>query len=104
MENLKCSSIRHSLVFFTYNNLFPETFVHVKNNNQKNNINQKNSMANSLIYFNYKIHHYACLICHLIFKYVRIVFRTFDTALITLKIFQKLSSFFCMFWILNTNY
>jgi hypothetical protein len=43
--NLQCSGIRHSLVFFTHNNLFPETFVHVKNNNQKkrkSNINQKN--------------------------------------------------------------
>ena len=45
--NLPCSGIRHSLVFFTHNNLFPETFVHVKNNNNQkkrksNIVNQKN--------------------------------------------------------------
>ncbi len=42
--NLPCSGVRHSLVFFMHNNLFPETFVHVENNNQKrkSNINQKN--------------------------------------------------------------
>lgn len=28
--NLPCSGIRHSLVFFTHNNLFPETFQHIE--------------------------------------------------------------------------
>jgi hypothetical protein len=45
--NLPCSGVRHSLVFFNHNNLFPETFVHVKNNNNQkkrksNIVNQKN--------------------------------------------------------------
>ncbi len=44
--NLSCSGVRHSLVFFTHNNLFPETFINVENNNQKkrksDTVNQKN--------------------------------------------------------------
>ena len=46
-ENLPCFGIRHLLVFFTHNNLFLETFVHMKNNNNQkkrksNIVNQKN--------------------------------------------------------------
>ena len=37
--NLPCLGVRHSLVFFTHNNLFPETFQHVENNNYSNNRN-----------------------------------------------------------------
>ena len=36
-ENLPYSDIRHSLVFFTHNNLFPETFQNVKNTNSFDN-------------------------------------------------------------------
>jgi hypothetical protein len=44
--NLPCSGVRHSLVFFTHNNLFPETFVHVKNNNSNKSSNQKKRKTN----------------------------------------------------------
>ena len=52
-ENLSCSGVRHSLVFFNHNNLFPETFVHVKNNNNQkkrksNIVNQKIKRKNNL--------------------------------------------------------
>jgi hypothetical protein len=46
--NLPCSGVRHSLVFFTHNDLFPESFIHINNNNnnnqkkRKSNVNQKN--------------------------------------------------------------
>lgn len=39
--NLLCSGVRHSLVFFTHNNLFPETFQHVKNTNSFDNSDHK---------------------------------------------------------------
>jgi len=35
--NLPYSGVRHSLVFFTHNNLFPETFQNVKNTNSFDN-------------------------------------------------------------------
>jgi hypothetical protein len=44
--NLPCSGVRHSLVFFTHNNLFPETFVHVENNNSNKSSNQKKRKTN----------------------------------------------------------
>src|SRR5215216_6135018 len=36
-ENLLCSGVRHSLVFFTYNNLFLKTFQNVKNTSSFDN-------------------------------------------------------------------
>jgi len=35
--NLPCFGVRHSLVFFTHNNLFSDTFVNVKNTNSFEN-------------------------------------------------------------------
>jgi hypothetical protein len=45
--NLPCSGVRHSLVFFTHNNLFSETFVHVKNNNSNNQKKRKSNVTNN---------------------------------------------------------
>ena len=44
--NLSCSGVRHSLVFFTHNNLFSDTFVHRKNNNYNSNSNSNNNSNN----------------------------------------------------------
>ncbi|CAI2197642.1 1581_t:CDS:1, partial [Funneliformis geosporum] len=35
--NLSCFDVKHSLVFFTHNNLFSETFQNVKNTNSFDN-------------------------------------------------------------------
>lgn len=44
--NLPCSDVRHSLVFFTHNNLFSDTFVHRENNNYNSNSNSNNNSNN----------------------------------------------------------
>ena len=41
--NLPFSGVRHSLVFFTHNNLFSDTFVNRKNNNNNSNSNNSNN-------------------------------------------------------------
>src|SRR5918994_1996381 len=45
-ENLPCSGVRYSLVFFTHNNLFSDTFVHRENNNYNSNSNSNNNSNN----------------------------------------------------------
>ena len=46
-SNLPCFGVRHSLVFFTHNNLFSETFVNVKNTNSFENNEQKKKKRKS---------------------------------------------------------
>ena len=48
--NLPCFSVRHSLVFFTHNNLFSDTFVNVKNTNsfEKNEQKKKKRKSNAI--------------------------------------------------------
>jgi len=45
--NLPCFGVRHSLVFFTHNNLFSDTFVNVKNTNSFENNEQKKKKRKS---------------------------------------------------------
>ena len=49
--NLPYFGVRHSLVFFTHNNLFLETFVNVKNTNSFENNKQKKIKCNLIIEF-----------------------------------------------------
>src|SRR5215216_7813631 len=44
--NLPYSGVRYSLVFFTHNNLFSDTFVHRENNNYYSNSNSNNNSNN----------------------------------------------------------
>ena len=49
-DNLPCFSVGHSLVFFTHNNLFSDTFVNVKNTNsfEKNEQKKKKRKSNAI--------------------------------------------------------